>query len=166
MAKLSKIVYHWSAAANYPNSTDYQHYHFLVDKDGHILKGKYKPEDNMDCNDGKYAQHCGDGNTGAIGIGLCGMLGFKNVNNVGLFPLTAKQMEASFKLGAELCKKYNIPITKDTVFTHYEFGLKHPNTSSKGKIDIIYMPCYPNVQANEVGNFIRNKVTWYLTKLT
>ena len=161
MGKLSKIVYHWTASTHQPNATDLEHYHFLVNKDGLIIKGKYTPEDNLNCNDGKYAQHCGGGNTGAIGIGLCGMFGFKDVNNVGNYPLTAKQMEASFKLGAELCKKYNIPITKDTVFTHYEFGLKHPNTSSRGKIDIIYMPCFSYIKKDKVGDFIRNKVLWY-----
>lgn len=161
MAKLSKIVYHWSAGTYYPNATDRIHYHYLIDKDGKIYAGVYKPEDNENCADGRYAQHTGGGNTGAIGISYCGMYNFHNSNNVGNYPLTRVQLEAGFKLGAELCKKYNIPITPQTVFTHYEFGKAHPKTTSAGKIDITYLPPFPNVKANDVGDFIRGKVKYY-----
>lgn len=162
---MKKVVIHWTAGANQPNNTDYEHYHFLVNKDGIVIAGKYTPEDNENCNDGKYAQHCGGGNTGAIGVSMCGMYGFKDKNNVGEYPLTKKQCEATFKLVAELCKKYNIAITNKTVLTHYEFGQSHPNTSSYGKIDIVYMPPYPEIEKNKVGDFIRNKVRWYFGRL-
>lgn len=162
---MKKVVIHWTAGANQPNNTDYEHYHFLVNKDGIVIAGKYTPEDNENCNDGKYAQHCGGGNTGAIGVSMCGMYGFKDKNNVGKYPLIKKQCEATFKLVAELCKKYNIAITNKTVLTHYEFGQSHPNTSSYGKIDIVYMPPYPEIEKNKVGDFIRNKVRWYLGRL-
>ncbi len=162
---MKKVVIHWTAGANQPNNTDYEHYHFLVNKDGIVIAGKYTPEDNENCNDGKYAQHCGGGNTGAIGVSMCGMYGFKDKNNVGEYPLTKKQCEATFKLVAELCKKYNIAITNKTVLTHYEFGQSHPNTSSYGKIDIVYMPPYPEIEENKVGDFIRNKVRWYFGRL-
>ncbi len=162
---MKKVVIHWTAGANQPNNTDYEHYHYLVNKDGIVIAGKYTPEDNENCNDGKYAQHCGGGNTGAIGVSMCGMYGFKDKNNVGEYPLTKKQCEATFKLVAELCKKYNIAITNKTVLTHYEFGQSHPNTSSYGKIDIVYMPPYPEIEENKVGDFIRNKVRWYLGRL-
>lgn len=162
---MKKIIIHWTAGANYPNSTDKLHYHFLIDKTGKVINGKYKPEDNAVCTDGKYAAHTGGGNTGAIGIGLCGMCGFINSDNIGNYPLTKVQVERCFKLVAELAKKYNIPINSDTVMTHYEFGLKNPKTSSKGKIDIIYLPPYPSLKRDEIGNFIRLKVKWYLGKI-
>lgn len=160
---LNRIILHWTAGANYMNSTDYQHYHFLIDKDGNVAKGMYTPEDNINCYDGKYAAHTGGGNTGSIGVAYCGMLGFKNAKNPGKFPLTAKQVESGFKFCAELCKKYNIPI--NNVMTHYEFGKLHPKTSSAGKIDIIYLPPYPNVSATQMGTFIRQKIHWYYIKL-
>lgn len=164
MGKLNKLVIHWTAGAYYPNQTDLEHYHFLIDKDGKIHNGKYKPEDNENCNDGKYAQHTGGGNTGAIGISYCGMYNFRNSNNIGNYPLTKIQLEAGFKLCAELCKKYNIEISSNTIMTHYEFGKKHPNTTSYGKIDIIYLPPYSWVNKNAVGEFIRSKVRWYYNK--
>lgn len=165
MIKLCKIVYHWTAGVYYPNQTELEHYHFLIDKDGRIYNGKYKPEDNENCQDGRYAAHTGGGNTGAVGIGLCGMYNFYNRYSVGNYPLTKVQLEASFKLGAELSKKYNIPNTPNTIFTHYEFGKKYPNTTSRGKIDIIYLPPYPEIKQDEVGNFIRSKIKWYATKV-
>lgn len=155
---MKRIIVHWTAGTYYPNNTDLEHYHFLIDKDGKIYNGKYKPEDNENCSAGKYAAHTGGGNTGSIGVALCGMYGFKDKNNVGNYPLKQKQCEAAFKLIAELCKKYRIDISPDTVMTHYEFGKKYPKTSSNGKIDIIFLPPYPSVQPSEIGFFIRNLV--------
>lgn len=163
---MKKIILHWTAGTNQPCNTDYEHYHFLVNKDGIVVKGKYEVTDNENCNDGNYAQHCGGGNTGAIGVSMCGMYVPKNVNiRDTKYPLTKKQCEATFKLVAELCKKYNIAITPQTVMTHYEFGQKNPKTSSYGKIDITYLHAYPGVKQSEMGDFIRNKIRWYYGKL-
>lgn len=162
---MNKIIIHWTGGGWFPNATDKEHYHFLIDKNGKVINGKYKVEDNENCNDGKYAAHCGGGNTGAIGVAMCGMYGFKSSKAVGSYPLTKIQCEACFKLIAELCKKYNIKITPQTVQTHYEFGLTHPKTSSAGKIDIIHLPAYNNIKQLEIGSFIRNKVKWYINKI-
>lgn len=157
---LKRIVLHWSAGAYKPCKEDLEHYHFAVDNEGIVHKGKFCPEDNVCCSDGCYAQHTGGGNTNAIGVALCAMAGFKGPKSVGRFPITAIQLESALKLCANLCKLYKIDT--DEVITHYEFGKANPQTSSAGKIDIIYLPPHPNVKANEVGGFLRNKVRWYL----
>lgn len=162
---MNKIIIHWTGGGWFPNATDKEHYHFLIDRNGKVINGKYKVEDNENCSDGKYASHCGGGNTGAIGVAMCGMYGFKNLKSVGSYPLTRIQCESCFKLIAELCKKYNIKITPRTVQTHYEFGLTHPKTTSAGKIDIIHLPAYNNIKQFEIGSFIRNKVKWYINKI-
>lgn len=146
-----------------PNSTEFQHYHYLIDKDGVIHEGVYKPEDNENCTDGRYAAHTGGGNTGSIGVALCGMLGYNSPQDVGAYPLTSKQVEAGFKLCATLIKKYNLQLSN--VITHYEFGKLHPDTSSAGKIDITYLPPYPDVKAEEMGGFIRSKIRWFLERI-
>ncbi len=158
---MKKIIIHWTAGTYYPSAYDKQHYHFLVDKDGKTHLGKFKPEDNEICTKGNYAAHTGGGNTGAIGVSMCAMAGFKNKQNTGKYPVTPKQFEACMKLCANLCKEYNIPITPTTVMTHYEFGLKNPQTSSAGKIDIVYLPPYSWVAQKDVGCFIRSKIKWY-----
>lgn len=160
---MNKIIIHWTAGTYQPNTTDLEHYHFLIDGEGKKHNGKYKPENNENCNDGKYAAHTGGGNTGAIGVSMCAMAGFNSAASCGNYPITPVQLEACFKLCAELCKKYNIPV--ENVWTHYEFGINHPDTTSHGKIDIIYLPPYPLVKRNEVGGFIRSKIRWYLNKL-
>lgn len=160
---MNKIIIHWTAGTYKPNTTDLEHYHSLIDDKGKVYNGKYKPEDNENCNDGTYAAHTGGGNTGAIGVGMCAMAGFTSSSACGSYPITPIQLEACFKLCAQLSKQYNIPV--ENIMTHYEFGKNHPDTTSHGKIDIIYLPPYPLVKRNEIGGFIRNKIRWYLSKL-
>ncbi len=162
---MKRIIIHWTGGTNQPCNTDYEHYHYLVTGDGLVVKGKYSPEDNLNCSDGKYAAHCGGGNTGAIGVAMCGMAGFNGDKISTKFPLTRYQCERAFKLIAELCVKYDIPITPHNVMTHYEFGVKYPDTSSAGKIDITYLHAFPDVSANKIGDFIRNKIRWYMNIL-
>ena len=162
---MKRIIIHWTAGTYQPNIIDFEHYHYLINGDGLVIKGKYTPEDNLNCNDGKYAQHTGGGNTSSIGIALCGMNNFKSRSNVGKYPLTKVQCERAFKLIAEIAKKYSITINPQTVMTHYEFGKSHPNTSSYGKIDIIYLPPYPYIEQSNIGNFIRTKSIWYYNRL-
>jgi len=95
---------------------------------------------------------------------MCAMAGFKNRQNVGNYPITPKQFEAAMNLCAELCKKYKIEITSNNVMTHYEFGKQHPQTTSFGKIDLIYLPPYSWVSQNDIGSFIRAKIKWYKLK--
>lgn len=162
---MKRIIIHWTAGANQPNAHEKECYHFLIDILGKVHNGNYKPEDNENVNDGKYAQHTGGGNTGSIGIALCGMAGYKSRQNIGNYPLTKIQCERTFKLIAELSKKYNISINPQNVMTHYEFGKSHPNTSSAGKIDITFLPPYSYLTADEIGNFIRNKAKWHLKQV-
>ncbi len=162
---MKKIIIHWTAGGYQPSAYEKHFYHFLIDDKGCIYNGIYSPEANLNVSPGKYAAHCGGGNTGAIGVTVCAMAGFKNAKSVGKYPITRMQIEACYKLCAKLCKKYKIPIMPETVLTHYEFGLKNPKTSSAGKIDIIYLPPYPDVQASMIGDFIRSKILWYYKKL-
>lgn len=152
MTKLNKICLHWTGGANYPCDVDLEAYHFLIDKDGKIYEGKFKPEDNLNCNDGVYAKHCGGGNTGCIGIALCGMAGFDLKNKQTKYPITQKQVEAMCDLVARLCEKYGIKI--ENVFTHYEFDQKQ--AKKQGKIDITYLPYQTNLKKYEVGDYLRS----------
>ena len=162
--KFKRIVLHWTAGAGSPSSYDRLAYHYLIDVKGNIHNGVYPPEANLDTSDGVYAAHTGGGNTGAIGVALCGMAGFTYPKLHTPHPISKPQLEAAFSFVAKLCRKYSIEVKKDTVLTHYEFGLMYPESTSKGKIDIVYMPPYPAVHKYQVGNFIRNKVQWYIER--
>ncbi len=161
---MKRIILHWTAGSYYPTDYEKEHYHFLVDKDGIVHNGKFKPEDNECCRIGKYAAHTGGGNTGSIGVAICAMAGYKSKNNTGNYPILKKQFERTMELCAELAVKYKIDITAQTVLTHYEFGIRNPKTTSAGKIDITYLPPYPWVEKDEAGSFIRSKIKWYKLK--
>ena len=163
---MKRIIIHWTAGSYYPTEFEKSHYHFLVDGNGKIYSGKFKPQDNEICRVGKYAAHTGGGNTGSIGVAMCAMTGFVNAKNIGKYPIKKLQFESCMKLCAELAKKYNITVSPKTVLTHYEFGLQNPKTTSAGKIDIIYIPPYSWVAKEEVGSFVRTKIKWYLNKLS
>ena len=169
---MKRTIIHWTAGTYKPNSVEFEHYHYLIDynKDSkekaQVRYGKFKPEDNLDCTSGnRYAAHTGGGNTGSIGISICGMLGYRDTKHIGNYPIKPVQMEVCYELCAKLCRRYNIEISKENIMTHYEFGKKNPYTTSRGKQDIIYLASNPSLPAGKIGDFIRNKIKWYFEKL-
>lgn len=161
---MKRIIMHWTAGNYYPTNFEKKFYHYLFDKDGNLHYGIYKPEDNSDCTDGKYAKHCGGGNTDSIGVALCAMGGYTSKDNIGYAPMTKIQLESMLAYCAALCIRYKI--NPRYCMTHYEFGMLYPKSSSHGKIDITYLPCYPNVKSEDVGDFLRQKIKWYILKFT
>lgn len=160
------ICIHWTAGSYIGSTADFRHYHFNVGKDGKIDKGQFSPFNNIPpLHNGKYAAHCGGGNSYCIGVALRGMSGYSRPGKCGRYPLTRAQGEAAWELVALLCKEHGIPVTAETVFTHYEYGKRHPDSDSAGKIDITHLPYEPDLKPDEVGDYIRGKVRWYLQKL-
>jgi len=169
MSSQIKLCIHWTAGGPTPTNFDRRPYHFLVDQAGNVINGVHPPEANFKqlTNRDKYAAHCGGGNSWTIGVALCGMRENKRGRSRGyLNPLTEKQCEAAWELIAKLCLKYRIPVSPATVYTHYEFGRLHPGTDSAGKIDITQIPFAPDIKPNDVGQYIRNKILWYIKKET
>jgi len=149
------IVMHWTAGNYKPCATDIEHYHYIIDKDGNVHRGKYIPQDNLNCKDGQYAHHTGGGNTGRIGIAICCR---KNLST----PPVKVQVEAMCNLAAQLCNVYGIK--PSNCITHAEFGQANPKTTSHGKIDINSLP-YANVTGVKAcGDYLRGKIEWYYKK--
>lgn len=166
-----------------PSAHDLKCYHYLFDSSGKRYDGVFRPEDNLNCSDGQYAAHTGGANTGSIGVCACGMTNLK-ANDAALNPskgvenwvnpLTRVQIEAMCKWCAQLCKRWKINVSPQSVFTHAEFGLANPKTSSHGKIDISYLPFMPELTAfctsdkakiKICGDWLRNKILWYYQRL-
>ena len=162
MSQLKYICIHWTAGGLKANAIDRRCYHFIVQDDGSIVAGVHKPEANAKrlSNRDRYAQHCGGGNSFAIGIALAG--GGKGHRHG---EITRVSFEALCRKVAEECVKRGIPITPKTVYTHYEFGKRHPRTDSAGKPDISNLPFEPNLKADEIGDYIRSKIVWYRERL-
>lgn len=147
VSKFKRIVLHWTGGGYKANGVDKKAYHFIVEGDGNIVEGMYKPEDNLDTSDGKYAAHIANRNTGSIGIAVaCRKDKFTQP--------TRKQIEAMCKLTAELCKKYGLPIAHHTISTHCELDPKR-------KIDLIDIPCIASYGKENSANELRKKVLWY-----
>lgn len=156
MTSFRNIILHWTAGNYTPNQTDLLHYHYIIDSQGNISKGKYSPDDNLNCMDGRYAAHCGGGNTGRIGLAVCCR---KNEDT----PPTRKQIETMCNLAAHLCFTYGL--RPENCMTHAEFGQQHPKSTSFGKIDINSLP-YANVSGIKAcGDYLRNKIKWYYNRL-
>jgi N-acetyl-anhydromuramyl-L-alanine amidase AmpD len=158
MTSLSRIIFHWTGSTYTPNDTDKQHYHFIIDGDGKVIKGKYKPEDNTNCQDGIYARHTGGMNTGSIGIAISAMYSKD-------YPIKRIQLEAACKLAAELSIKYGIRLTSKNILTHAKVGQLLPRSTSAGKIDINNLPCVAVYGIDNVCNWLLNKINWYRSKM-
>ena len=167
MDKLDKICIHWSVTGYKATADCLEHYHFVIEGDGAIKICNRPPESNLasSVKAGTYQAHCGGGNTDCIGVSMASMVGYEGKNHVGPAPITEVQFEACCKFVAQLCHKYSIPVNVDSIFTHRVFGLNHPLTSSAGKIDIEFLPTHPDLAPDQIDDFIRSKVQWYLDQI-
>lgn len=157
---LNRIILHWTAGTYNPTQEEINSYHYLIDGDSNIHYGKFAPWDNIVCSGNSYAHHTGGGNTGSIGISLCGMAGYQEGKiSTTKYPLKQIQVERACKLAGDLCRLCDIDYKH--VMTHYEFGLANPKTSSAGKIDIMIIPYDLDIKPQNVGDYLRTKVNWY-----
>lgn len=46
---MKRIILHWTAGGQVPNSHEKECYHFLVDSFGKVRLGHFKPEANLNC---------------------------------------------------------------------------------------------------------------------
>ena len=158
-----RIINHWSVSGYVPNATDFEHYHFIIAGNGDVYHGDHKIEANDNTADGDYAAHTGGGNSKSIGVAVSAMLGYESPKKIGSCPITKIQMEKLFELNAKLLFKEGFrKATSENLKTHYQFGKENPTTSSAGKIDIIFIPSYPNVKPVDCADFIRSKTQYYL----
>lgn len=157
---MKRIILHHTGGTYNPNPVDKKAYHYIINNNGEIFAGYYKPEDNEDCTDKKYAAHTLRGNTGSIGIAAACNYCFSPVSKSSQFPLTKTQFEAMCALSAKMCIKYNIKI--ENIFTHWGFDKAH--NINQGKCDIIYLPFKPELNPYQVQDYFRQKIKWYITK--
>ncbi len=166
-AKMDRIISHWSGGTHKANSGDKEHYHFLREGDGTLVRGKWPVTANEKIVKGKYAAHTLNCNTGSIGHSMCAM-GGEGVQEepfkAGQWPLTETQWDATMGDLADLCIAYSIPVTPKTVLTHAEVAA-NLGIPQRGKWDITRLPFLPNVKgAKAVGDLMRAEVTAELAR--
>ncbi len=162
MSGLKRVIAHWAVTKYKATDLAKEHYHFIVEGDGKVVAGKFAPEANIKPKSGAYAAHTLNCNTGSIGISCAAMADAKSVKEPGPYPITEVQFDAMCRKIAELCRKYDIPVTLKTVLSHAEveanLGIKQ-----RGKWDIAVLPFAKLSTAKSCGDLMRRKVSDFMT---
>ncbi|CAN7338079.1 N-acetylmuramoyl-L-alanine amidase [Bosea sp. LjRoot90] len=158
--RLERIICHWTAGAHRASDTDRSHYHILIEGGGGLVRGDSPISANGIGGTGQRASHTLNCNTGSIGVSLCCMAGAKEQPfGPGKAPMTAVQWERLVRVVADLCRRYEIPVTPKTVLSHAEvqgtLGIKQ-----RGKWDVSRLAFDPSVKgAKACGDLLRAGVT-------
>lgn len=138
-AIMSRVILHWTGGSYVASSLDKEHYHFLIEGDGEIIRGLHPVSANQNIagkSQDDYAAHTRAANTGSIGLSICGSAGAIEVPfSAGKFPIKESQWQAAAEATAALCKRYGISVTDKTVLTHAEVQ-KNLGIRQNGKWDI------------------------------
>lgn len=165
-AAMHRIICHWTAGADTASPLDRQHYHFIVEGDGNLVRGDRSVADNAAPIRGAYAAHTLRCNTGSIGVSMACMAGAKERPFfAGYYPMTAVQWGAFVEMVAMLCRRYRIEVTPQTVLSHAEvqgtLGIQQ-----RGKWDFTRLPVDPGVVgAKAVGDKMRREVKEAIARL-
>ena len=159
---MKRVICHWTAGQHQASSLDKEHYHFLVESDGKVIKGNRSIADNVSTTDGVYAAHTLNCNTGSIGVAVCCMVeAVERPFKAGKCPMTQEQWEAMAEVVAELCRFYRISVTPQTGLGHGEVEIRLA-IKQKGKWDPMALPWDVGLSKTEVGNAFRALVQSHL----
>jgi N-acetyl-anhydromuramyl-L-alanine amidase AmpD len=154
--RLERIICHWTAGQHRASDTDLAHYHILIEGDGKLIRGESPISANGIGGTGKRASHTLNCNTGSIGVSLCCMAGAREQPfEPGKAPMTAVQWERLVRVVADLSRRYDIPVSPQTVLSHAEveanLGIKQ-----RGKWDFTRLAFDPSVKgARACGELLR-----------
>lgn len=123
-ARIQRVILHWTAGSHVASSFDRQHYHILVEGSGRVVRGTPSIAANgvgAPASAGQRASHTLNCNTGSIGVSMCAMRdAVERPFNPGPSPMTRVQWEAAARVVAILCRRYNVPVGRQTVLSHAE----------------------------------------------
>jgi len=155
---MKRIIIHWTAGTNTASALDKHHYHFIVEGNGNVVAGRYKPEDN-ESTATDYAPHTRSLNTGSIGVSFAAMHGATERPFIaGKYPITKIQIDEMVNLVADLCIRYGIEVFPWTVLTHAEVE-GTLNIKQRGKWDVTWLPGMTQPgHPDAVGGLLREKM--------
>jgi nucleoid-associated protein YgaU len=157
-ASMKRIICHWTGGAYKASVLDRMHYHILIEDNGDLVRGCCSIKDNESARDGRYAAHTLRCNTGSIGVAVCCMAGASELPfQEGPFPMTEVQWERMADIVAELCDRYDIAVTDQTVIGHGEVQC-NLGIAQRGKWDPLVLPWKPRASRERVGSLFRIKV--------
>lgn len=158
--RMSRVILHWSAGTNTVSDADKEHYHFIIDGKGNVVRGDHTIADNVSTGDGDYAAHTRGCNTGAIGVSMACMAGaIESPFSAGKFPMTETQWNRAMEVIGHLASFYKIPVTDKTILSHAEVQ-KNLGIMQLGKWDVSRLPFDPKtVGAKACGDKMRAAVS-------
>ena|SRR2546425_1659655 len=153
-AAVRRVVMHWTAGGPSPSFFERLHYHFLIDREGVVHRGRFPV--------GRWPPHTRRLNTGSIGIALCGMAQATPAPlRVGPSPITAAQLEALPVIAAQVLGRYGLPVTEQTLLSHCEVPRVY-GRPQRGKWDIAWVPGLTGLAPQHVGDRLRNEArAWW-----
>ncbi len=156
--EMKRVICHWTGGAHRASSLDRLHYHLLIEHDGNVIRGERSIADNVSTAGGVYAAHTKGCNAGSIGVAVCCMAGAnERPFRAGSHPMTERQWTVLAEVVAELCGRYAIPVTPETVLGHGEVQL-NLGIAQNGKWDPLILPWNQQLGSAEVGKFLRSLV--------
>ena len=157
------IVLHWTAGAQGIIDLERNAYNFVFDNDGNTYDGTHTIAEQVayDWKRGIGASHTRGMNTGWIGLSLDAMAGASQTNPItwGRNPITWAGIDAMLEHAMDLCREYDIPVSKWTVLCHAEveqtLGVKQ-----RSKWDYTCLPGDTNAFQDpvEIGNIMRKRM--------
>lgn len=162
---LRRIILHWTGGAYNPNSLDLAHYHYVIDGQGAVHAGRFKPEANIRPRPGQYAAHTLRCNTGSIGVAVAAMGGATDAPFAwGPFPMRQVQIDALSRLCADLARHHKIAVTRATILSHAEVQPTLKITQ-RGKWDIRVLPGMKALgDPVAVGDMLRARISEILER--
>lgn len=158
-AKMQRIVVHWTAGAHIPNEVDRRAYHILIRGDGDLARGVHPITANAAPIGAAYAAHTRNLNGGSIGVSLCGMMGAHEVPfQPGPQPITEAQWRILPLVLRDLCQRYGIAVTPQTVLSHAEVQ-PTLGVAQTAKWDISVLPWSGVTGARRIGDLMRAAVS-------
>ena len=161
---MNRIIMHWSAGSGVVSPLEKDHYHFVVNKQGIVVPGTHKVEDNVPpLKSGSYAAHTWKLNSNSIGVAISAMAGAtERPFSFGTHPMSELQVDALCRLVAALSIKHGVPVTPETVLTHAEVQ-PTLGVTQRAKWDITWLPGMEKpTDPRTVGDILRTKIQSYI----
>lgn len=158
-AKMARIIVHWTAGTYTASALDVSHYHILINGAAELVRGKSIKLNGLPKAQAGYAAHTLNCNTGSIGVSICAMAGaVESPFRPGNYPITPDQWAKLARVCADLCARYQIPVTPKTLLSHAEVQA-NLGIRQRGKWDIARLPFNSRLNtAKKVGDELRANV--------
>ena len=117
--RMDRLHLHWPASS-YAAGSNGNHYHFLVDGDPKLVRGRSVEGQVPPLVSGKYCAHTLNANSRAIAIAICGMAGAVFGGSHGQYPLKRAQWDMTVRASAEIVDHFSIPIDRNHTLSHAE----------------------------------------------